>query len=537
MNDTESSLQPGDILGGRYRIEGPIGEGGMGKVYRALDERNLNREVAIKLISSSISQSQRKSAELRLSREQEAALRIVHPNVVQVIDSGTTEQGDIYLVQEFIHGESLENLLNRRVRLNYDEVLMIVNQVGAALDAAHSEGIVHRDLKPANVMLQNLSGGGKQVKVIDFGIAKVQESAVDGKLTGTGAVIGTPFYASPEQLQSFLPDPKMDLWSFAVMTYEMITGVVPFRADTMTAIFLRQMEGPKLPRALRPDLPAEVQKVLLKSLSYKQEERYASVRDYCETLTKAFADSQSNTLSELETTVLASALNKTDQTQPAPNARPGMSRKLLRLSPYAAAFVFIIIAFAFLYFQKTPTKEPPIREPIVSKPARPVELSYSLLVNDNRGKPYPDSGRAVYRSGDGFKIVIRQAGNMNLYILNEGTNGELTLLFPARHLNGGSSLVKEKELRLPDNLWFEFDRKVGEEQLIMVLSSNPVDVMEGLFDYLGKGNLIKDEARVVQIRDWIRSQKSQPNQRNEIYETILSASDEPLVARITLQHR
>ncbi|MEM4251746.1 MAG: protein kinase, partial [Candidatus Bathyarchaeia archaeon] len=137
------NLLDGQILDGRYVIQSKIGEGGMGAVYRAVDNRNLNRAVALKVISSKNQFFNTESAHLRLKREKEAYLRITHPNVVQIYDSGSTPEGDLYIVQEFIAGESLESFLKKRKQASFEDICWIVPQVAAALEAAHSEGIIH----------------------------------------------------------------------------------------------------------------------------------------------------------------------------------------------------------------------------------------------------------------------------------------------------------------------------------------------------------------------------------------------------------
>ncbi|HND18882.1 MAG TPA: serine/threonine-protein kinase, partial [Acidobacteriota bacterium] len=291
MSSNAFEFKPNDKLGDRYVIQAKLGEGGMGTVYRALDERNLNRPVAIKLINAKANQRFAVKARQRLLREREAYLRITHPNVVQVIDSGVTDDGNLFLVQEYIAGESLDKLIRRKGQLPKNEILSMVGQMSSALEAIHSEGVLHRDLKPTNIMLQNLSGGGKQVKIIDLGIARVEDSVIEDSLTVEGASIGTPWYSSPEQLTGAVATPLVDLWALAVIAYQLVTGVAPFREPTIVLLVRRQLSGPISPKQLRPDLPEAVSTVLMKALSYEPSKRYQTVREFSTALNLAFAGS------------------------------------------------------------------------------------------------------------------------------------------------------------------------------------------------------------------------------------------------------
>ncbi|MBL8151426.1 MAG: protein kinase [Blastocatellia bacterium] len=590
---SESQLQPGYRLGGRYIIQAKIGEGGMGSVYRASDEPNLNRPVAIKVINSKMNLLCAKSAKMRLNREKEAYLRIVHPNIVQFIDSGSTEDGDIYIVQEFITGESLEALLRRRPKLPFEDVIWIVNQVGAALEAAHSEGIIHRDLKPSNIMLQNLSGGSRQVKVIDFGIAKVEESYLEGNLTSTGAFIGTAWYASPEQLSNQETDINSDLWSLAVITYEMLCGSSPFRERSLASVVLGHVNGPIPPRHHRPDLPTETEQIILKSLNYKREERYQSISEFCNVLsvslkeiiqhldnqpTKKLLDAQPEVdeykkilISEASTVIEKTRLTDQQQTPTTPSPAENTSKKRLPkvendkpaknfdspkpvkikseekpindgalhtsltevapttktrsklLNPFSLLLFATALVLAVLgaFFYK-PEKE-----------IKDVALTYRLYVDDHRGTPFYSSGREIYRGGDRFKIVISSEQEMHLYIFNETPSGDLNILFPAPHLNKGSSLIATSEIELP-NEWYVFDQEVGAERLLFVLSKSSVDTIERLRT---TEPAQEKSQKVEMLKQWIEKHQTSIVTEELDDKTILKAKTDPLIARITLQHR
>ncbi|MEW6735419.1 MAG: protein kinase, partial [Acidobacteriota bacterium] len=468
----------------------------------------------------------------------EASLRITHPNVVQVRDSGLTPQGALYLVQEYIKGESLEKLLKNSTRLAFQDVLKIVNQIAEALEAAHSEGIVHRDLKPSNVMIQDLSGGGKLVKVIDFGIAKVDQSAVGNTLTATGMFIGTPLYASPEQLRGELPSFQMDLWALAVMTYQMITGELPFFENTWYLLEVKQRAGPLPPKQRRAELPDAAQQVILKALSYEPVDRFASVREYCSALNMALSQPVviSPSIYELPTQLvknqdtnpikgkITSDSPLTEPTQP--NINPVIDQTNKR--PYRSLFLvgallLIIVSTLSYYFIEKSLYKPPVK-PVAAS------LTYRLLIDNGKDQPYYSSGKEIFQAGNRFKILLKPNSDSYLYILNEDVDGKLSLLFPATHLNNGTAIIKKDlEISLP-NEWFVFDNKVGSDQLILIVAYQPVE----LFQQASYGP-INNALLGNEIRKWINSQTLSTLENNDNVATFHSTT-QPLVARILLRH-
>ena len=223
-----TTLQPGTVLAGRYRIETLIGEGGMGDVYRA-KHLKIDKDVAIKVLAPE--QMRRPRTVSRFLQEAKAASRIRHENVVDITDYGESD-GCAFFVMEYLAGEDLSFLLKREGRLPWARIKPICIQLLRALSAAHAAEIVHRDIKPHNCFLTERGGKTDFVKVIDFGIAKLYGEGSGEQLTKTGAIIGTAEYMSPEQGMGAELDGRSDLYSVGIIMYRMLTGEVPFSAET-----------------------------------------------------------------------------------------------------------------------------------------------------------------------------------------------------------------------------------------------------------------------------------------------------------------
>ena len=211
--------------------------------------------------------------------------RLGHPHIVHVFDFGEAPGGEPYLVMEFLEGEPLDQRIERLGRLPLEMVRHVVRQTAAALEAAHAQGIVHRDLKPANVLLLQLSGDQDFVKVVDFGISKVK--AATTRITRTSMLIGTPEYMSPEQAGGHSDDVDhwSDQWALAAMTYQMLSGQPPFAAEDVRALLFQvTLNDPAPLRGKAPDVPAEVEAVVMRGLAKKPGERYPSITAFSRAL-------------------------------------------------------------------------------------------------------------------------------------------------------------------------------------------------------------------------------------------------------------
>ncbi len=268
----------GTVLEGAYRITRLIGEGGMGAVYEATQLR-LNKRVAVKLMARELAANHEALA--RFHREAEITSHLGHPHLVTVIDFGTAESGEPYLVMEHLDGEDLDHRLRRVGRLSIETAVHVVRQVASALNAAHDQGIVHRDLKPGNIFISQIPGEPDFVKVLDFGISKMK--AARTQLTSASAVIGTPNYMSPEQASGMVEeiDHRADQWALGCIAWEMLLGRGPFVADDPGALFyqiIHQDPHPLTPRV--PGLPANVEPVLRRALNKQPAGRFPSMREF-----------------------------------------------------------------------------------------------------------------------------------------------------------------------------------------------------------------------------------------------------------------
>ncbi len=276
----------GQVIADRYHVIKKLGEGGMGQVYLA-EHVKMGRRSAIKVMNPSMVHDP--DAVARFNREAANASRITHPNVCAVYDFGETPDGLIYLAMEFVEGEPLTELLVREGALAVPRATAIFKQTADALQAAHDLGIVHRDLKPDNIMVARGRDGSDQVKVVDFGIAKAVGGDEAGqKVTKTGLVVGTPEFMSPEQLSGDKVDGRSDLYSLGLVYFRMLTGKLPFQADTVQETMIKRLtDDPAKLGPTRPDLafPSGLQDVLDAALVRTPTERYQTVAKFADDVT------------------------------------------------------------------------------------------------------------------------------------------------------------------------------------------------------------------------------------------------------------
>ncbi len=273
----------GRVFDGKYRLDERLGGGGMGTVYRAT-HLLIDRPVALKVLSQRFVGDE--TAQQRFRREARAAGRMQHPNAVTVTDFGATSDGYLYIVMELLEGRTLRDLLAREGHLDAARAVSIILQASAAVGAAHDAGLIHRDLKPANIFIEQRPSMPAAVKVLDFGVAKfaVEEQGDDdfNTLTQVGAIIGTPRYMSPEQCSGVAAlTPAADVYSLGIILYEMLTGNVPFSADTPLAVALRKIsERPKAPREIVASIPAPLEEIVLRALAKNPVERPPDANEF-----------------------------------------------------------------------------------------------------------------------------------------------------------------------------------------------------------------------------------------------------------------
>jgi serine/threonine-protein kinase len=269
----------GSVIAERYHVLRKLGEGGMGQVYLA-EHVKMGRHSAVKVMHPAMVHDA--DALGRFNREAANASRIDHPNVAAIYDFGETPEGLVYLAMQYVEGETLTEIVREHGALPPHRAAEIARQAAEGLHAAHAMGIVHRDLKPDNIMVTKDQDGLDCVKVVDFGIAKAA-GVKSQKVTRTGTVIGTPEYMSPEQLAGEEVDGRSDLYSLALVTFNMLTGDLPFPAETtQTAMIMRLTEKPRSLGDMKPDVawPSQVQAVMSKALEREASQRYASTREF-----------------------------------------------------------------------------------------------------------------------------------------------------------------------------------------------------------------------------------------------------------------
>jgi serine/threonine-protein kinase len=278
----------GEVLDGRYRIIKKLGEGGMSFVYLAHDV-GADKRYAIKILSPALSKDT--NAMARLRREAALGMRLEHPNVCHIVRLGETEDGLVYVVMPYVEGEILADRTHRSGQLSVADTVRWVIDIATGLQVAHDLKIVHRDLKPENIMISRAADGKERAVVMDFGLAKERKAGGElEKLTATGIILGTPEFMSPEQLRGKPLDPRTDVYSLSLMTFEMLTGKLPFEGRTQQEMMIARLRSDPVPiRQKRPDLHVSeaIERVLMKGMSRNAEDRYASAPEFAKALADA----------------------------------------------------------------------------------------------------------------------------------------------------------------------------------------------------------------------------------------------------------
>lgn len=273
-----TTLEPGQVLAQRYRVQRLLGKGGMGAVYLA-DDEVLGELVALKVISSAFAADEQAMI-ARFRREAAAARKVSSPSVIRIHDLGEARAGLLYLSMEYFAGRTLAELIAQRGIVPIKDVQDILQQVGSGLEAAHSAGVIHRDLKPSNVLV----GERGAVKIIDFGLATTQ---MGEGLTATGAILGTPHYMAPEQVRGKNVDARTDIYALGALAYHLVTGRPPFSGDNAIAIgFAHLSETPTPVRQLRKDCPENLEQAILVALEKSPDDRPATAKAF---LDRAFS--------------------------------------------------------------------------------------------------------------------------------------------------------------------------------------------------------------------------------------------------------
>lgn len=297
---TRHVLPGSQLLANRYFLEKQLGKGAMGQVYLAKDKKFEARRVAVKTVRQDLLSSedlQEGEAIARFEREAQSAASIQHPNTVSVTDFGETPEGVFYLVMEYVEGETLHRLLRREGTLSVPRAVKLLRQIADGVEAAHDAGILHRDLKPANIFIMSRGRTNDDgfIKVGDFGLAKiVHQTATDIKsdvMPSSRGIIGTPEFMAPEQMQPELGvDVRADIYALGTIAYLMLGGRTPFAGDLMQLVMQKIMHLPPALSTLRTDIPADVERVIMRSLETDPNKRQGTVMEWITDLEKAAED-------------------------------------------------------------------------------------------------------------------------------------------------------------------------------------------------------------------------------------------------------
>ena len=439
-----------DLVGqtlGSYRVIEQIGIGGMATVYKAY-QPSMDRYVAIKVLPAVLS---RDAAFLkRFQREAKVVARLEHKHILPIYDYGEQE-GLTYLVMRYVEAGTLKDRLAAG-RLDLTETSRIIAQVGAALDYAHRLGVIHRDVKPSNVLIDSQG----DAYLTDFGLARMVESS--DQLTATGVGVGTPAYMSPEQGQGLKIDHRSDIYSLGVMLYEMVTGQVPYQAETPMAVVLKHITEPlPLPRQFVPDLPEEVERVILKALAKKTEDRFQMVREMVEALDLAV---------QTATAAVPTAVRKREAIPPALAAParqirwPGNVRTMMLgggIAVMVLSLVMIICGLAFILNRLqylapvilpstttiTPSGKPAVRvTPVPTKMPVPTAVPVKQEWVNLRSFPAPAANPSgIVRMADDLGVVASRGRQFYRLDLEGNIIAEMDIAVACSHMTwDGESL-------------------------------------------------------------------------------------------------
>ena len=567
LNETTLPQQPGLVgqtIDERYVIESAIGQGGVGAVYLARDRKLHDKRVVIKILLDRSLQNE--WVVQKFQQEKEALARVDHPGVVGILDTGELPDGKAYLVMQFIDGVTLRSQVKPE-GMPLARAAEIIKQIGRALSAAHERGIFHRDLKPENIMLQSFGRGEEQVKIIDFGIAKLKDSLV-APSTVTGATAGTVAYMAPEQLAGKSISAATDIFALGAIAYEIVTGRKPFNPETGFELLEMQRSGVRVqPRDLRPAISTEANEVILRALNFAPADRFQTARDFGEVLAQSL-DEESGTLdqnsaSPVPATQLATSANPlarqtgdlssktiagryepakvdtlqqpsfvppvTDEAEP---SRRGM------FAGIALVLLLVIGAAAGFLIWK--------RDTIFG--GRERSLTYSLTVQKMRdGKPFQtefeSSGQEIFENGWKFRLNVDSRQDGYLYLLNEGpasaNSSTYNVLFPESKTNSGSPQVTAGRKLQTD--WMRFDEQQGTEKFWIIWSAAPVKELEAVTEVVNDQDLgeIKDAVKAKAVRDFLNQQatpKPEVTKDSAKKQSVIKGKGDVLVNAIELEH-
>ncbi len=578
----EPSTTPTPASIGRFRIDSVLGSGGMGAVYKAFDP-TLKRTVALKTVRPDIN---RQDYLDRLYREAQACARLKHANVVTVYEAGEVD-GSVYMVMEYLEGQDLARALQRS-GLTFEIKTRILLQVLDALQHAHDNDVIHRDIKPSNVYRQP----DGSIKVVDFGLARVIQA--EGLTTGSGMVMGTAHYASPEQLKGVRDiDHRTDIYSTGVMAYELFSGRRPFQTEDGSAlsVMLKVMNDPVPPMnvALTNAFP-QIERIVTRAMAKSPDDRQQTAAEM-RTELQAFLSASGEAIKQSERRLTGedSVVDREPTATLPPHVATPSKKASSNLLLWSGAVAALAILAVGATVSRSGKKDSPFPAPPSSSATAPVPqaarlpapasapstqtappqpartppglqpstavaaqqaggpasnhtfeprasspstadapdaahqlfvsatgliagLRYRLLkVGSNGEEVDVDPASAQFRTGDKVRFTFESSTNGYLYVVQQGSSGKWTTLFPDPDINGGRNAIRRSEVyRVPPTSdgWFEVDHNPGTDHVFVFLSKEPVEQLPGLTPvkerYASADPLLIDGLkRRIQARDLI----------------------------------
>jgi serine/threonine protein kinase len=553
----------GSTIDGRYLIEKELGHGGIGTVYLARDLTLHHRPIVIKVLLQASLQDSYVLKKFR--QEVEALARIDHPGVVSVLGAGELPDGKPYIGMQYVSGMTLRSQIPSE-GMNLERAALILKQIGAALDDVHEKGILHRDLKPENIMLQLLKGGTELVKIVDFGIAKVKDSVV-APSTVNQAPVGTILYMSPEQLRGEKLSAASDIYSMAVIAYEMITGRRPFNPASGPQLLEMHRAGVRVkPSDLRSNLGTEAQAIILRALSFAPKDRYQNASDFGDSLARTLMtigglgemsrqqnDREASPIHPTGLDAFPATIQPRLETSPAstPSQKASVSsdtsQRRTRPGFGRIAFVGISLlilvsvgALAGLYIFRG-RSQPPKTASASSR-----SFNYWLTVQKMRDgrlyqDPFQSSGQEIFENGYKFRLNISSPDAGYLYVFNEGPPEKdgttFTMLYPTPLRN--NAFVSNQPVRTN---WNTFRGQAGTENLWIVWSASPVSQLESAKSeaLANRKGALTDANSIRALREFIISYseaKTESTKDPTGQQTQVRGAGDVLVQLAKLEHR
>ncbi len=582
----KSDTLVGQLLDGRFLImkdltEGGADAGGIGLVYLAQDLKLMSKQVVVKILQKAALKNE--NIVRKFQHEKEALIRLDHPNIVRILDSGTLSDGHPFMVMEFIEGYSLRRKLRKNKKLPLAECAYLIENIGNALGVAHSKKVLHRDLKPENIMLTPQEDSYERVRLIDFGIARVEQSQL-APATSIPQAIGTILYMAPEQLEGKLEQtPAADIYACAIVAYEILTGKMPFTPNSLVELFMLQKEGVQTtPSRLRPEISNEVDRIIIQALALNPSDRPQDGRKFGKELANALR--QSIALTQATGTQIKTNQVTSAQTMPSPvllplteqlvsaNEIPEMVRTdthpKSKLPIYLGLGILILAAIgsllAFAIWKSSPIE---VASANNSNPNSNIaaNTATNTATNTNRssdapirtllfhlevqkmrnGKPFEtpfqSSGQEIFENGYKFKMALKPDAAGFVYLFNEDKdtlgNTIYNILYPTPKTNNGSAEVAINQ-QIETN-FNTFSGTKGTEIVWLIWTAAKQDDLEALRqEAFGNQGEVKAKDNVEKLKNLLEKKTQTESSKNTVnQQTIIKSNGDRIVHRIELEHR